>query len=95
MSIETSFYTNACSLLRGWAFFMIEISQAWFNNPKEAPSTGESLLSPWFQIERFGRDESIANPCPDEEDAVRFLAQATFFMGKFAVGIIGGLNPYV
>ena len=72
------FNTNACSLLRGWAFCMIDISQARFDNPKEAPSTVESLLSPKFQIERLKRDKSIANPCPAEEDALRFLVQDTF-----------------
>ena len=47
----------------------LDISQARFDNPKEAPSTVESLLSPKFQIERLKRDKSIANPCPAEEDA--------------------------
>ena len=72
------FNANACSLIRRWAFCMIDISQAQFDNPKEAPSTVESLLSPKFQIERLKRDKSIANPCPDEEVALKFLAQYTF-----------------
>ena len=72
------FNTDTCLLLRGWAFCMIDISQARFDNPKEAPSTVESLLFPKFQIERLKRDKSIANPCPAEEDALRFLVQYTF-----------------
>ena len=72
------FNANACSLIRRWAFCMIDISHARYDNPQEAPSTGNSISPPKFQIERFGRDESIANPCPYEEDALRFLVQDTF-----------------
>ena len=72
------FNTNACSLLRGWAFCMIDISQARFDSPQEAPSTGNSILTLMFQIWRFWRDEPIADPCPAEKDALRFLVQDTF-----------------
>ena len=73
---------------------MIDISQAQFDNPKEAPSIVNSISPSKFQIEGFGRDKSIANPCPDEEDALRFLVQDTFG-GKVLFGIIGGLNTNV
>ena len=73
-------YRNFIFILMPVLFYVdgLDISQARFDNPKEAPSTVESLLSPKFQIERLKRDKSIANPCPAEEDALRFLVQDTF-----------------
>ena len=37
-----------------------------------------SIATCKFQIARFGREEAIANPWPNEQEAERFLVQGAF-----------------